>query len=81
MPITASIEVLGYQTTGTRPTVEYKDDLYVVVFTANDDSHLALKLDRKEIVEKVAEMELAVPMYKGKLSLQNLVVIPKAASN
>jgi hypothetical protein len=51
-------------------------DLYLIIHTANDGSHLGLKLDRNAIVNEVEQFKLDVPMYKGKLAFKDLVAIP-----
>jgi hypothetical protein len=76
MTILATVEVLGYRITSTHQTVEHNGDLYLIIHTANDGSHLALKLDRHGIVDKIEQLKLDVPMYKGKLAFQDVVAIP-----
>jgi hypothetical protein len=76
MTILATVEVLGRPITGTHQTVEHNGNLYLVIHTANDGSHLGLKLDRHGIVDNIEQFKLDVPMYKGKLAFQDLVAIP-----
>jgi len=76
MTILVTVDVLGHNITGTHQTLEHNGDLYAVIHTANDGSHLGLKLDRHDIVEQVERLKLYVPMYKGKLAFKDLVAIP-----
>lgn len=80
MNVIVSIKVGGDKWTSTYTVAEYDGEQYILFATTDAGAVAALKLDPDQIAE--LPIELGAPashFYKGNLTLDDIVVIPKKA--